>query len=88
MEAQGGSELSALPKVPGLFGGRWDLVPRFPDSSPGSDHHLTWPLIYPSKLEMVAVDIRLSGSLRQISEGVLHRPRLVLGSVMEATEKV
>ena len=48
-------------------------MPRFPDSSPGSDHHLTWPLIYPSKLEMVAVDLRLSGSLRQISEGVLLR---------------
>lgn len=49
------------------------MAPRFPDSGPGSDHHLMWPFIYPFNLEMVAVDTRLSGSFRQICERVLLR---------------
>lgn len=59
-----------------------DLVPRFPDTSPGCDHHLTWLLIYSFKLEMMALNMRLSGSFRQISGGVL------LSSVVGAKEKV
>lgn len=73
VEAQSGSKLSVLPQSTWFVCGRWDLAPRFPDPGPGSDHHLTWPLVYPFNLETVAVDTRLSGSFRQIRERVLLR---------------
>lgn len=46
MDAQGGSKLSALPKVTGLVWGRVDLEPRFRGPWPNSVHYLTWTLIY------------------------------------------
>ena len=73
VEAQSGSKLSVLPQSTWFVCGRWDLAPRFPDPGPGSDHHLTWPLVYPFNLETVAVDTRLSGSFRQLRERVLLR---------------
>lgn len=73
VEAQSGSKLSVLPQSTWFVCGMWDLAPRFPDPGPGSDHHLTWPLVYPFNLETVAVDTRLSGSFRQIHERVLLR---------------